>query len=194
VVGTVAAVLGTATTTFGSDSTGKLRLLQTTTNDDTSAAEDLKAFQSYIQRHNKNYLTKEEHQARLNVFAANLALVKSHNSVSTGFKIGINQFADMSPEEYHKMLGFRGEANTDKFLDHDEIFDDDEDSVPTVPAGGNATESKGRGLQSYARSIDWRQQGVMNAVRNQGTCGGCYAFSAANAIEAAYKIKFGSLP
>lgn len=193
-VGTVAAVLGTATTTFGSDSTGKLRLLQITHNDDTSAAEDLKAFQTYIQRHNKNYLTKEEHQARLNVFAANLALVKSHNSVSTGFKIGINEFADMSPEEYHKMLGFRGEAYTDKFLAHDEIFDDDEDLVPTVPAGGNATESKGRGLQSYAGSIDWRQQGVMNAVRNQGTCGGCYAFSAANAIEAAYKIKFGSLP
>ena len=54
------------------------------------------------------------------------------------------------------MLGFKGEANPDKFLGDDEIFDDDEDSVPTVPAEGNATESKGRGLQSYARSIDWR--------------------------------------
>ncbi len=34
----------------------------------------------------------------------------------------------------------------------------------------------------------------MNAIRNQGSCGGCYAFSAANAIEAAYKIKYGTLP
>ena len=31
-------------------------------------------------------------------------------------------------------------------------------------------------------------------MRNQGSCGGCYAFSAASSIEAAYKIKHGSLP
>ena len=34
----------------------------------------------------------------------------------------------------------------------------------------------------------------MNPIRNQGSCGGCYAFSAVNALEAAYKInKGGSL-
>jgi hypothetical protein len=31
-------------------------------------------------------------------------------------------------------------------------------------------------------------------VRNQGSCGGCYAFSTACSVEAAYKIKFGTLP
>ncbi len=34
----------------------------------------------------------------------------------------------------------------------------------------------------------------MNPIRNQGSCGGCYTFSTTNAMEAAYKIKFGTLP
>jgi C1A family cysteine protease len=60
----------------------------------------------------------------------------------------------------------------------------------------NETEEKsehGRGLQEYPSSLDWRQKGVINPIRNQGSCGGCYSFSAVNALEAAYKIKKGTL-
>ena len=129
--------MGTATSTFGYENSGNLRLLNS---DDENSGEDIKAFQTYIQRHNKNYLTKEEHQARLKIFAANLALVKSHDSTATGFKLGINQFADMSPEEYHKMLGFKENSADEKFLGDDEIFDDDEESSDTiVPSEGNTT-------------------------------------------------------
>lgn len=87
VVGTVAAVLGTDSSSFGSDTSSKMRLLES--NNDASV-DDAKAFQSYIQRNNKNYLTKEEHSARLKIFTANLALVKSHDAASTGFQITIN--------------------------------------------------------------------------------------------------------
>jgi hypothetical protein len=76
----------------------------------------------------------------LKIFAANLALVKSHDSTATGFKLGINQFADMSPEEYHKMLGFKENSADEKFLGDDEIFDDDEESSDKiVPSEGNTT-------------------------------------------------------
>lgn len=96
-----------------------MRLLQS---EKDISVEDLKTFQGFVQKHNKNYLTKEEHSARLKIFSANLALVKAHDVKATGFKIGITQFADMSLEEFQKMQGFREAppVETNKFLDDDD--------------------------------------------------------------------------
>ncbi len=135
-----------------------MRLLQ---GDKVVSDEDLKTFQGFIQRHNKNYLTKEEHAARLKIFSANLALIKSHDVKATGFKIGVNQFADMSLEEFKRMQGFKEvpAEEKNKFLDDDD--DDEETKMNETAEDGK----KGRGLQSYASSIDWRQQGVLNPIR-----------------------------
>jgi hypothetical protein len=44
------------------------------------------------------------------------------------------------------------------------------------------------------RSIDWREKGVVNPVKLQGSCGSCWAFGAISAIESQVAIKFGFLP
>jgi C1A family cysteine protease len=39
--------------------------------------------------------------------------------------------------------------------------------------------------------VDWREWGIVNSVRNQGTCGSCYAFATCGAAEISYAIKTG---
>ena len=98
-VAALAALFGTQAPTSHSQA----RLLQ----DSGFSQDELKAFQTFVTRHNRNYLTKEEHSARLAIFKSNLNLVRAHDSVASGFKIGINQFSDMAVEEFERMQGFR---------------------------------------------------------------------------------------
>jgi len=38
-------------------------------------------------------------------------------------------------------------------------------------------------------SVDWRNENKVSSVKNQGQCGGCWAFSSVGAIESAWAIK-----
>jgi len=60
------------------------------------------AFQKFISRYHKNYLTQQEYQARFAIFRKNLDYIQEQKSEN--FKITINTFADWSDEERERIL------------------------------------------------------------------------------------------
>jgi ribulose kinase len=98
IVGTIAAIAF-----VNSDAISNSMLSSSATflaQEDASNAQDQREFQQFLNKHNKNYLTKDEYKARLQVFKSNLKFIKAHKDGDEGYSLGVNNFADMSPEEY----------------------------------------------------------------------------------------------
>ena len=72
------------------------------------------AFQKFIARYHKNYLTQQEYQARFAIFKKNLDYIQEQKSVN--FKITINTFADWSDEERERILQNQIPAPSDEPL------------------------------------------------------------------------------
>lgn len=90
-------------------------------------------------------------------------MINEHNEKydngEESYTMGINQFADLSSEEFKQLLTYK----------KPEIEYSGEFEIPlnfSAPA-----------------SIDWRSKGAVTSVKLQGSCGSCYAFSAVRYIS-----------
>ena len=65
-------------------------------------------FLKFVSKYGKSYGTKEEFEVRSNQFKENLALITSENSKNENtFTLAINRFADMTRDEYKRLLGYK---------------------------------------------------------------------------------------
>jgi len=127
-------------------------------------------FQAFIAEHGRNYASSEEYNMRREIFYKGLEQIKEHNAKGLSYTLGVNKFADWTDEEYNRLLGLKGSSNQNSRL-------------PTLPRKLNKQADK---------SIDWRDtEGVVGPIKNQASCGSCWAFSASQAMEAAYFLKYG---
>jgi len=128
------------------------------------------AFADFMTTYNKNYESNAELVKRFGIFADNLDMINQHNSEGLSWKMGINEFADMTWEEFR--VGRFG-------------------YLPKQMIGKLPVNSVG--LYTLPDSVDWTQQGAVTGVKNQGQCGSCWAFSTTGSTEGSVEIKTGKL-
>merc|ERR1712086_322945 len=109
----------------------------------------------------------EEEAHRLVAFKDNVETIyrhKAEQAPTQGWTMGINEYSDMSSEEFSAMQGFRAEDNPQGELVHLNETD--------VPA-----------------TVDWTTKGAVNPIKNQGQCGSCWAFGTVASVEGINAIK-----
>ncbi|XP_051113846.1 cysteine proteinase 3-like [Andrographis paniculata] len=127
-----------------------------------------RSFARFTNRYGKRYENVGEIWRRFEIFSDTLKMVRSHNRKGLSYKMGINEFADMTWEEFRKhKLGAAQNCSA------------------TTRGTHKLTE------EALPESKDWRKTGIVSAVKDQGSCGSCWTFSTTGALEAAYSQKFG---
>jgi len=130
------------------------------------ADEEIKAeFIKFAHKYDKVTYGAEEFGKRFQIFKDNYIRAQLHNKLYNTDVMGVTKFSDLTPQEFREKYlmkkktaaQMRGEMNAEPAATY---------NADAAPA-----------------NIDWRQLGAVTPVKNQGSCGSCWAFSATGNIE-----------
>lgn len=121
-------------------------------------------FQDFTEKFQRHY-SPDERAARLAVFSQNLQHIEHLKVVEGGSAVysHLTPFADVAPEEFVARNGFKAS----------EWRPSPEGSVELLNAS------------TLPQAFDWRAKGAVNPVKDQKSCGSCWAFATVANIEGA---------
>ncbi|XP_058758097.1 senescence-specific cysteine protease SAG39-like [Vicia villosa] len=127
----------------------------------------------WMSHYNKVYKDRQEREKRLETFTKNVNYIEAFNNADNTYKLGINEFADLTNEEFI--------ASRNKFKGH------------VCSSITRTTTFKYENVSAIPSTVDWRKKGAVTPVKNQGQCGCCWAFSAVAATEGIHQLSTGKL-
>jgi len=129
------------------------------------------AFEQFLKDFGKEY-GEAEKTSHFLAFEKNYNYISEENAKDHSYKLGLNEFSDMPLSEF----------KSTKF------------GLSGSPWGG----LKSLGVHEASGAtppteVDWRQKNAVTPVKNQQTCGSCWAFSTTGSLEGAWAIATGKL-
>ena len=120
-------------------------------------------FQKFITKFNKKYSSINEYLARYEVFKQNV--METFSNEETTYISGITKFSDLTKQEFKRIyLNLKYDAMA--MSNFNPIYAKDTNAAPD--------------------SFDWRNYGRVCSVKDQGSCGSCWAFATLGNLESLY--------
>ena len=119
-------------------------------------------FQKFIKKYHKRYASINEYLARFEVFKRNVMAAFTENA---SYQTGITKFSDLTQQEF---------AKTYLNLNYDAM------------AVANFNPYVVKVKNAAPDAWDWREKGYVSPVKDQGSCGSCWAFSTVGNLEGLY--------
>jgi len=127
-------------------------------------------FLEFVSTYNRIY-TVEEFAHRRAIFMENLRVIEETNAQNLSYTLGVNEFTDLSWAEF-----------SSRYL-----------MAPQHCSATGPDFYQPVGVNGQADSIDWRTKGIVTPVKNQGSCGSCWAFGTTGAVESHWALSSGKL-
>jgi len=125
-------------------------------------------FRDFGEQFGRSY-SPDEFQTRFEIFKDNKKYIDNVNAENRGYTLAINDFGDMTHDEYKSFL-----------------------LKPRIPKKQEnlfvAPEDVG-----YPANWDWREYNAVTPIKDQGSCGSCWSFGSIASVEGCWEIKTGNL-
>ncbi|KAL3741705.1 hypothetical protein ACJRO7_017213 [Eucalyptus globulus] len=136
----------------------------------------LKQHEQWMAVHGRVYKDADEKAKRYEIFKQNVNRINAfNNDKDAGYKLAVNKFADLTNEEFRaSFTGYKRRSTR-------------------VLSSVNEKPFKYANFTAAPPVLDWRTKKAVTSVKDQSSCGACWAFSAVAAMEGITMLKKGKL-